>query len=87
MLARVNVHAMTTDTDVPAQAWGPEIVRRRKEAGLSQKDLSLMARTTQQHLSLIERGAVSPGDGLRMRLAAAFSTSVEELFPYPEASA
>jgi transcriptional regulator with XRE-family HTH domain len=63
--------------------WGDDIVSRRKAAGLTQRELAQMAETTQQHLSLIERGSVSPGDELRMRLAAAFKTTVAELFPYP----
>lgn len=66
-------------------AWGEDIRVRREAAGLSQRQFAAAVGTTQQHLSLIERGAVSPGDDLRVRLAAALGCSVAELFPYPEA--
>ena len=67
------------------QQWGEALAERRKAIGMSQKDLAVAAKTTQQHLSLIERGAVSPRDDLRLRLAGVLGVSVEELFPYPAA--
>jgi transcriptional regulator with XRE-family HTH domain len=80
-LTRVKVYAVSIELQV---AWGAEIVRRRKESGLSQKELADMAGTTQQYLSVLERGTVSPGDDLRMRLASALGTTVGELFTYPD---
>lgn len=74
------MHAMKTTL----ASWGDEIVRRRKAANLTQKDLAALIETTQQHLSLIERGSVSPGDDMRIRIAAALQTTVAELFPYPD---
>jgi transcriptional regulator with XRE-family HTH domain len=79
-LYRVNVHVMRTTL----VTWGDEIVRRRKAADMTQRDLAAKVETTQQHLSLIERGAVSPGDDMRLRLAAALDTTVAELFAYPD---
>ncbi|MCU1590069.1 MAG: Helix-turn-helix domain [Frankiales bacterium] len=69
--------------DTPTRLWGEEIVRRRRDRGWTQKDLAEKVRTTQQHLSLIERGAVSAGDDLRLRIAAALEVEVADLFVWP----
>lgn len=69
------------------QEWGAAIIARRAELGLTQKDLSGRVKTSQQHLSLVERGAVEPGLDLRLRLAAALETTAEQLFPYPSTPA
>ncbi len=60
--------------------WGQAVVARRNELELSQKALADLAGTTQQHLSLIERGAVEPRADLKTRLASAPNTTVPALF-------
>ena len=65
---------------VLTQVWGRAVVSRRTELGLSQKELADRSGTTQQHLSLIERGAVEPRADLKRRLAEALDTSPGVLF-------
>jgi transcriptional regulator with XRE-family HTH domain len=65
------------------EEWGAAIVVRRRELGLTQRDLAARADLTQQYLSLIERGAVEPRLDLRLRLASALEMTAESLFPYP----
>ena len=73
--------AVSTDL---AQQWGATIKARRVELNLTQKALAAAVDTTQQHLSFIERGAISPRDDLRQRLASALGLTVAELFRYPD---
>lgn len=67
--------------------WGAGIAARRAEHGMTQRELAMRIATTQQHLSRIETGAISPGDDLRIRIADAFGLSVEDVFPYAPAAA
>lgn len=70
--------------DDVVRAWGARIKARREALAQTQRDLAAAAGTTQQYLSQLERGAVEPGLDLKRRLAAALSTPVDRLFPYPE---
>lgn len=65
--------------------WGARLREQRLAAGLTQEALALAAGSTKAHVSNIERGLSSVSDGLRMRLAAALTTTAAELFPYPDA--
>ena len=53
---------------------------RRRERGLSQRELARHAGVTRQAIGAIESGRVQPGVGIALALARALRTSVEDLF-------
>lgn len=59
------------------------ILARRKALGLTQKDLARLAQTTQQHISLIERGVHQPNVSTLRRL---FEALGWELAPRPSSA-
>ena len=63
--------------------WGRRLKALREEKNWTQAQVASRAEITQQALSLLERGANSAGDEVRLRLAAVFGVKVEDLFPYP----
>lgn len=67
--------------------WGRRLKTARESRGWTQAHVAELADITQQALSLLERGANSAGDDLRLRLARIFELPVEQLFPYPAVSA
>ena len=76
---------MPDDEQLLQSQWGERLRARRLALGLSQYDLAPAAEISVPYLSLLERGVNNPGNGVRMRLAAALGTTVEDLFPYPPA--
>lgn len=63
--------------------WGRRLRVKRVSAGLHQSTLGAKAGCSGAQVSNIELGRSSASDALRMRLAAALDTTVEDLFPYP----
>lgn len=61
------------------------IERRRREAGLSQKELASMADVTQSTISMIENGDRTPSLAVITRLAAALRCTVDDLIEKPSA--
>lgn len=64
------------------RAWGTNVRTARTDAGLTQQSLAVMCNVQTSTVSRIEAGKWSPGDILRMQLAAALGTSVSKLFPH-----
>lgn len=62
--------------------WGKRVRQRRTALGLTQVDIAERTRCRQATISRIERGASSPSDATKYRLAAALLTTVQDLFPY-----
>jgi transcriptional regulator with XRE-family HTH domain len=62
---------------------GPQnrILARRKELGLSQRELAKAAGTSQQQVQRIETGVQTARLDLAARIAASLSTSLTDLFP------
>ena len=56
------------------------LAERRREQGLSQRELARTAGVTRQAIGAIESGRVQPGVGIALALARALSASVEDLF-------
>lgn len=52
----------------------------RKEKGLTQEQLSTELKITSDYVSMIERGARSPGFKLAKKIADFFSRTVDEIF-------
>lgn len=61
--------------------YGQNVERGRKLLGVSQAELAKECRVTQQTISHIERGEVTPRDNLKVRLATALHQDVRQLFP------
>lgn len=64
------------------KTWGSNVRTARKRALLTQQALAAKCRVQTSTISRIESGQWSPGDMLRIDLAAALGTSVTALFPY-----
>jgi transcriptional regulator with XRE-family HTH domain len=75
------------DLQVLKIEWGRGVRLRRKAQGLSADRLARLADVTTSYIGRIELGIDSPRDMVRIRLAAALGTTVEELFPYPAPTA
>ena len=63
--------------------WFNQVQTLRKRIGLSQRDLALRARTSQQQVQRIESGLQAPRIGLALRLAHALGHPLEQVFPFP----
>lgn len=72
-------------TEALAVSWGGNVRRLRSTQGISQQSLADACRVTQATISRIETGAQCPNDATKIGIAAALSSSVEELFPFPSA--
>lgn len=67
--------------------WGARLRACRKEAGLSQMALAVAAGVDKGYYARIERGEVGQrgvGDDLKIRIAAALSKRVEDIWAYPD---
>ena len=64
-------------TTAPASA-GPQLRLLRRQAGLSQLDLALVAGISQRHLSCIETGRARPGPGTLHNLLMALEVPLEQ---------
>ena len=62
------------------QALGMRVAYLRKRKGMSQLNLSLVARIAKSYLSDLERGKRNPGVIVLTRIAEALQVSLEELF-------
>lgn len=62
-----------------AQRFGENLVRSRKQAGLSQEQLGLRADLHRTEIGLLERGARVPRIDTLLKLAAALSVGRSEL--------
>ncbi len=56
------------------------VKQRRQAHGLTQSELGEKVRVTRQTIAFIEKGDFSPSIALSLRLAAALSTPINELF-------
>lgn len=68
-------------TDLPA-FWGKRLAEHRIAAGLSQDALAQRVGVSRSQVWKLEAGKHAPSDPLRIRLAAAFDTTVPALFPH-----
>jgi transcriptional regulator with XRE-family HTH domain len=75
-----------TRTFTLAESWGHSVAARRESLRLSQAQLSELCEVTQQTISKIERGLMTPRDELKLRLAVCLRTTPGQLFPWPRAS-
>ena len=68
------------DVDIE-RAWATKVLERRRRLGFSQAQLAELAGMTQQAVSAIETGSVSPRITTARRIAVALRTDLESLFP------
>ena len=59
---------------------------KRREAGLTQAELSKYAGVSRKSINAIENGIYVPSTVLSLKIAATLSCSVEELFRLPSAT-
>lgn len=64
-------------------AWGSRVDERMKALGLNNAQVAVLAGTTGQTVSKVRSGDIVPRDYLRVMLAAALSTTPDQLFPMP----
>lgn len=67
--------------------WGQRLRHRREQLGLSLCEVARRAGTGEPYYRRIERGEIGtrgPSDDMRMRIAAALSVRVEDVWSYPE---
>lgn len=69
-----------------ARMWGRLVRARRDTLGLTLEQLAALAATTPQTIHKIEKGTLTPRDHVRIALACALGTNVDELFPMPDRS-
>jgi len=69
----------------PGQAFGQVLRRVRKEAGLTQEQLSLEAEVERNFVSLIERGVNQPTIRILFKLAKALGTTPSQMLLEVEA--
>ena len=74
---------MTTDLAV---TWGQRLQAVRDQKDVSVRDLATQVGVTTQYIYLLQTGAHTPSDELRMKIAAALEVRVEDIWSYPEAS-
>lgn len=70
------------DERVKIKQLGNAIERNRKEQGLSQRKLALMANTTQKEISKIENGSIDCGIFMLIRISEALGIETRELFSF-----
>ena len=56
----------------------------RAARGINQSELGQLVHVSRQTISMIERGDYSPSVTLALKIAHAFSVSVEDIFSYQE---
>lgn len=61
--------------------WGSNVATARRRKGWTQGQLAKAAGSTQQWVSVIERGAVEPRHATKMALADALDVDADDLFP------
>lgn len=66
-------------------AWGERVRAARLDVGLTQIELADRVGISQYTVSRIENGTYGTTDETKLAVAGALSTTVEALFPYPEA--
>lgn len=76
-----------TTTTTLAQHWGSAIATQRKARHITQRQLSIICGVEQQTVSKWENGETTPRDANKVAIARALSTTVADLFAYPEAMA
>lgn len=64
-------------------AWGARVDARMTALGLNNAQVAVLANTSQQTVSKVRKGDLVPRDYLRIMLAAALSTTPDQLFPMP----
>lgn len=74
---------MTTDLAV---TWGERLQAVRDAKQVSVRDLAARVGVTTQYIYLLQTGRYSPSDDLRVKIAAALTVRVEDIWAYPEAS-
>jgi DNA-binding XRE family transcriptional regulator len=71
-----------------ARKWsidcGVNVAAKRNERGWTRVQLASLVGTTEATIHRVEAGAVTPRDYLKMAIAAALATPVEQLWPYPD---
>lgn len=70
------------DLIVLAEQWGQRLRKRRKSLDVSVADLAQTCGISRQTIHYYEAGDRVPRDSVRIRLAAALSTTVPDLFPH-----
>lgn len=70
-------------TEQLRQQWGTAVERRRKNLGMSQRQLARVAGLGQDTVSAIENAEHGGSDQTRIALARALNVEVHELFAYP----
>lgn len=64
------------------ERWGRRL-RERREGRYTQRQLGRIVGVTQATISKYESGALPMPDPVKVRIAAAFEASLDELFPWP----
>lgn len=62
--------------------WGRTIKRLRRDGELTATAVAKAAEITPQYLHAIERGAYSPSDDVKIRIARALGVAPAEIFSY-----
>jgi transcriptional regulator with XRE-family HTH domain len=74
-------HNMPSDRD---KTWGAKVRSLREEREMNRTQLAAAAGITDSYLYRIERGETSPGDRIRINLAAALGVRVESIWDYSD---
>lgn len=73
-----------------ARKWsidcGSRVTAKRNERGWTRLTLANLVGTTEATIHRVESGAVTPRDYLKIAIAAALASPVEDLWPYPDAA-
>ena len=69
------------------RSWATRVLQRRTELGITQVQLAKLANITQQAVSRLERGEVTPRVSTMRAIALALGTNIEVLFPMSSAPA
>ena len=69
------------------RSWATRVLQRRTELGITQVQLAKLANITQQAVSRLERGEVTPRVSTMLAIALALGTNIEVLFPMSSAPA
>jgi transcriptional regulator with XRE-family HTH domain len=72
---------MTTDLAV---TWGERLRDERRKQKLSVRELARRAEISTQYVYLLQSGANTPSDELRVKIAAVLGVRVEDIFSYPQ---
>lgn len=66
-----------------AKVWGAAVRTRRKALGMPLHEVAERAGTTTQTVFKVEKGEILARDHLRIAIAFALATNVDDLFPLP----